>query len=204
MVKYYWLTVAVLLMAACKPTAQKQPQLTVTDIDYLRKNTYIPLERKEAHAFINKFILPWMDSSFNHRKLFIHPMAINPPDTPSLKATKYTTIGGVTIAPPPPNRADTNTKWDGQLLNEVKIVEDADVENFKSTGGNDATYSERWKKKFGWGYWVVSYPAYNQFTNRLIIEAYSEDDTHCGTGREWTLTYTKVDNHWQFKSACSN
>lgn len=205
--RYLSLLFLSLLLTACN---SKQSALDKRLQDTLAKlrirSDFKPLPEKEVYAFLNKYFFQHLDEI--HRQIFIHPL--NDPDFKEIfkkdsvsLVSKYAADSSkaskVFLAPPPPFNLSVNDKltWDQSKLNCIIIKNDSLIIALNKPGTSSTTDYKLFRKKYGLGYVIISYPLYNPHTKMLIIREYFEDAGWCGTGKDRKFRYLKTSNGWQ-------
>lgn len=185
MQRLIWLLVFIL--ASCNQT--KKPGQTSADgnKEQIKQATYRYLDEDQGYDFLNKYYLPRLDSLETGRKIYIHP--INKPDF-----LKETFRDKTKIYPPRPIIVDSAFDWNIKKLKNVRVILGKELKELKQYKTQDSLYSVFWKRKFGKGFIYISRPAYNQYTNRIIVREWIQNNDWCGTDRERLLSFSKTES----------
>jgi len=205
--RYLSIFLLFILLSACdNKKAAVDKRLNDTLAVLRKKAAFKPLPEDEAYAFLNKYYLPRLDTLRIGRKLFTHPQ----------KGTDFTelfkTDSALIVAKysvdsvnkkayqhdnTPPGILYDDYNWDVRKLQRTIIADDSLVKVIERRGKTHIADISAFRKRFGLGYMIISYPQYNPNTNILVINEWLEDSSWCGTGRDNKFFYKKTANGWQ-------
>jgi hypothetical protein len=189
MQKLVWLLVFVFF--SCNQAKKPDKSLTKENEDIIKEATYRYLSDAQTYDFINNYYLARLDSLETGRKIFIHP--INKPDF-----LKEIFRDKAKIYPPEPIVEDTTFAWDAKKLRNVRVILEKELEELKQYQTQKSLYTVFWERKFGNGYIYISRPAYNDYTKKIIVREWIENNDWCGTDKESLLLFTKTESgDWQ-------
>lgn len=192
--------IASILLVGCNQASQLKAERLRDTVEAIKNRWgFKPLVQSEAYAFINKYYLRRLDSLPTRRKIYIFPIAgedfkrMAEIQIARLKKeySGDTSNQVILIPPPPPSlNVDKKFKWDFSKLPGTTII---DYNASKGISGDIAAF----RRRYGYGYMCISYPQYNAFTKRLVISEWLENGDWCGTGRDRTLSYSKIPGGWK-------
>ena len=186
---------------------EKQLQDTLAKLRV--KADFKPLPKEEAYAFINKYYLPRLDTTPIHRRIFVHPLSginfqkIFENDSillveKYLKDSVKTQTSDNKLHPPPSGLYNNNYNWDEQRFVNTSLASDSLQKQLSKHRGNGYLNNlKAFRKQFGDGYMIISYPLYNAHTNKLIINEWLEDAGWCGTGKDRKYLFKKIPGGWE-------
>jgi hypothetical protein len=167
-----------------------------------KKADFKPLNPTEAYNFINKYYLPRLDTTRTKRKILMYALKnidFNERYKMHKGAMESEYAGNKNTWIPPANLSpqsflDKKFIWNAKMLLNTEVIEDSLllIRNPKLV-----MPLKKWRKKYGYGYMVISYPQYNPNTKILVFREWIENYDECGTGREREFWFTRIPGGWK-------